>query len=269
MTRIEWGVVGERFYEAGVDRGVLYPQAGPGVPWNGLVAVDEKPAGGTFKPFYNDGKKYLNEQTREDFEATLEAYMYPVEFEVSDGTYTSEHGLSVDQQPRLPFGLSYRSLIGDELVGTDRAYKIHIVYNAMAAPSSTARKTLTATPSAGTFTWDLSTTPLAIPGFTDSAHVSIDTRNVRPNVIRRIEAALYGDENNAPRLLTPAELIEMLDNDQFQLQLYPNAVTGFATIGDGIYNDIEYASEPGYFVATPSSRLIPTSDAGISILKES
>jgi hypothetical protein len=269
MTRIEWGTVGERIYEAGVDRGVLYPQTGPGVPWNGLVGVNEKPTGGTFEPSFNDGKKYLNEQTREDFEASIEAFMYPVEFEVSDGTYTSEDGLSVDQQPRLPFGLSYRSLIGDDLQGLERAYKLHIVYNAMAAPSSTPRKTLTSTPDAGTFSWDLTTTPVTIPGFTDSAHVSIDSRNVSANVIRRIEDALYGDANNPPRLLTPAELIDMLDNTQFQLQLYPNAVTGFAKIGDGIYNDVVFTKEPGYFVASSSSRLTPTAEPGISALKES
>lgn len=269
MTRVEWGTVGEHFFESGVDRGVLYPQEGPGVPWNGLVGVVEKPTGAQSKPHYNDGQKYLNDTTREDFEASIEAYMYPLEFEKSDGTYTTEDGLSIDQQPRLPFGLSYRSLVGDDLVGTARAYKIHVVYNAMAAPSSTPRKTLTATPTVDTFSWDLTTTPVPIPGYGVSAHLSVDTRNTTPNVIRRIEDALYGTETTAPRLLTPEEFISLLDNSQFQLQLYPNPVTGIVTIGDGEFNDIEYSSTLGFFITTPSSRLVPSSVPGISILKES
>jgi hypothetical protein len=269
MTRIQWGTVGERFFEAGVDRGVLYPQTGPGVPWNGLVSVAEKPTGAQAQPHFNDGQKYLNDQTREDFEASIEAYMYPLEFEKSDGTYTSKDGLSIDQQPRLPFGLSYRTLVGDDLVGTERAYKIHVVYNAIAAPSTTTRKTLSGSPTADTFSWDLTTTPIPVPGYGLSAHLSVDTRNTSSNVIRRIEDALYGNETNAPRLLTPEELIALLDNTQFQLQLYPNNVTGFVKIDDGEYNDIEYTETPGFFVTTPSTRLIPTAEPGISILKES
>lgn len=269
MTRLEWGTDGEKYYEAGVDRGVLYPQTGAGVPWNGLVSVTEKPTGGSSKPYYNDGKVYLNDAGKETFSASIEAFMYPEEFEVSDGTYTSEFGLSVDQQPRLPFSLSYRTLIGNDIQGLEKAYKIHFIYNALAAPTTTTRKTLTASPDAGTFSWDISTTPIDVPGFGVSAHLSVDTRKVRPNVIQRIEERLYGSATEAPRMLTPLELIDLLDNEQFQLQLFPNATTGFAKIGDGYFSDVEYSKIPGFFIPTPSTRLRPTSVAGVSLLQES
>lgn len=207
MTRITWGDIGQRFYETGVDRGVLYVGEQPGVPWMGLVSVSENPTGGEAKPYYIDGIKYLNISAAEEFEATIEALQSPPEFASCDGNVAIQNGLIVTAQPRKSFGFSYRTLLGNDVDADDHAYKIHLVYNALAAPASRANNTLSDTVNVSTLSWNITTKPPTITGFKPTAHLVIDSRTTDPVKLATIEDILYGDESESARMPTPDELI--------------------------------------------------------------
>jgi hypothetical protein len=207
MAKLSWDSPGERFFEVGVDRGVLYPKTGPGVAWSGLIAVTESPVGGEATPFYLDGIKYENRSTAEEFAATLEAYTYPEEFAICDGTSAITTGLFANQQYRQPFGLSYRTKVGNDLKGQDFGYKIHIVYNGLATPTQRPNQTITNDPEAINFNWSITTTPVRITGMKPTAHLVIDSTLTDPVVLAAVEALLYGSEENVPTLPTPDELI--------------------------------------------------------------
>lgn len=208
MTRLEWGTTGERFYEAGVDRGVLYPQAGDGVPWNGLVSVTEEPSGGEATPYYVDGIKYLNLAGIEEFGGTIEAYTYPDEFAECDGTAVIGNGLFIGQQRRKPFDLSYRTKIGNDIRGLDLGYKLHLIYNALASPTSKGYSTVGESIEPITFSWPFSTTPvISGPSLRPTSHVTLDSRKVRPDVLAAIEDILYGTSSTAARIPGITELI--------------------------------------------------------------
>jgi hypothetical protein len=217
MTQLAWDNVGERYFEAGVDRGVLYPPIGDGVPWNGLISVDESPSGGDITPYFIDGIKYINRSAAEEFEATIEAYTYPEEFAQCDGSaelYQSQ-GLFATQQKRRPFGLSYRTLIGNDVNAEEHAYKLHIIYNALAEPSKRTYQTTGEDTEPTTFSWDISTTIVPVPGVENSAHLVIDTRQAWPWAVAAVEAVLYGTEDTPPRLPTPQELVDLFVENAF------------------------------------------------------
>src|SRR6478735_3456324 len=136
MTRLTWGDTGRRYFEAGTDRGVLFVGNNPGVPWNGLKSVSESPSGGEPKAYYVDGFKYLNVASAEEYAATIEAFSAPAEFGVCDGSMMLGNGLFATQQPRRPFHFTYRTRVGNDLEGVDHGHKIHLIYNALARPSS-------------------------------------------------------------------------------------------------------------------------------------
>lgn len=207
MARIVWGARGERFYETGVDRGVLYVGVDPGVPWSGLISVPETPTGGQPKPYYLDGIKYANISGAEEFSGVINAYSSPAEFGPCDGSVSIQNGLFITQQPRRPFGLSFRTLLGNDVEGSAHGYKIHFVYNALAAPSQRANTTEAASIEPIRFSWAISTKPPAISGFKPGAHLVVDTRTTDPLVLAEVEDILYGTEAEAPRLPSPDELI--------------------------------------------------------------
>lgn len=180
MTRLDWAKSSDDIYESGVDRGVFYPDDGFGVVWNGLLWVAEKPTGATLTPYFIDGAKFLSEQSPEAFMATITAYMYPDALDSADGSI---------------FGLSYRTMIGSE-----EHYKLHIVYNMLAAPSLESFNTLNATPDAMQFSWDATTVPVAIFDHRPSAHLIIDTRTAYAWVVSALEDMLYGTDSLAPYL---------------------------------------------------------------------
>lgn len=211
MSRIEWNKAGERFFEAGVDRGVLYPRLGPGVPWNGLTSVSENTSGGDMESLYFDGIKYLDVVASEDFQATVDAYSAPAEFGPSDGQKALSPGLFVTQQPRKTFGLSYRTLKGNDLVGTEYGYKIHIVYNCTAAPSNKNNVTLGSSVTPGTRSWTIETVPPPASTFKPTAHIVLDSNLIEPFMMEQVEALLYGHDGAAPYLPTVAELVATLD----------------------------------------------------------
>ena len=213
--KLTWDKTGERFYETGVNQGVLYVQdtsgAYPnGVAWNGLTAVTESPSGAEANPLYADNIKYLNLMSVEEFGATVEAYTYPDEFAECDGSAALAEGIMIGQQKRKAFGLSYKTLLGNDVDGSDYGYKIHLVYGAMAAPSEKAYATVNDSPEAITFSWELTTTPVAVTGFKPTAHLEIDSTKVTPENLAKIEAALYGTESEEARLPLPDEIVELI-----------------------------------------------------------
>lgn len=214
MSRLVWDKTGERLYETGVNNGVLYVQkdgAYPlGVAWNGLTAVTESPSGAEASPLYADNIKYLNLMSAEEFAATIEAYMYPEEFEECDGSKEIVPGMTIGQQTRSTFGFCYKTLIGNDTTGTKHGYKIHIVYNALAAPSEKAYATVNDSPEAITFSWEVSTTPVNVTGGDPTATVTIDSTRVDAEKLKALEDVLYGTEEAEPRLPFPDEIAALI-----------------------------------------------------------
>lgn len=216
MTRLTWGNPGERFYETGTDRGVLYVD-GVGVAWNGLVSVDESPSGGSSEPYYIDGVKYLDRSSPEEFEATLEAFTYPDAFASCDGSEQLANGLAISQQRRKAFGLVYRTKVGNDIDGVDHAYKLHIVYNAKAAPTNRGYKTQGDSADPSTFSWKITTRPQKFVdpffGVMYGAHLVIDSRVTYPWAMQAVEDVLFGSDTAAPTLPGPTELLQLfVDN---------------------------------------------------------
>lgn len=197
--RLAWDQDGQRLYETGVDRGVIYPKNGSsygnGVAWNGLTAVTERPSGAENNAVYADNMKYLNLKANEEFGITIEAYTYPDEFAECDGSKAAVAGLYINQQTRKPFGFSYRTRIGSDTDGVDHGYKIHIVYNCEAAPSEKNRQTINESPEAIAFSWEVDTTPVQINDyFRPCAHIEIDSTKVTSAQLTWIENKLYGTD---------------------------------------------------------------------------
>lgn len=214
MSRLRWDQTGERVYETGVDHGVLYtPDASgdysEGFVWNGLVSVSESPTGAEASPQYADNIKYLNLISLEEFGATIEAFTYPDEFARFDGTAEPEPGILVGQQRRGTFGLAYRTLVGNDVAGTDYGYKLHLIYGAQAAPTEKAYGTINESPEAITFSWELTTTPVEVPNNSPSATLVVDSTKVDAAKLAQLEDILYGTEATEPRLPLPAEIIDL------------------------------------------------------------
>ncbi len=215
MTQLVWDETGKRFYEAGVDHGVLYlpDETGnyiEGHSWNGLTTVTESPSGAESSPQYADNIKYLNLVSAEEFGATIEAFTYPDEFGQCDGSAEPEPGVYLGQQGRRVFGLSYRTRIGNDLAGTDHGYKLHLVYGCLASPSEKAYGTINDSPEAITFSWEVSTTPVPVTGHKPTALLTIDSTKVDPDALADLEEILYGTSTDDPRLPLPDEVIGLV-----------------------------------------------------------
>lgn len=214
MAKIVWDQSGQRLYETGVKMGVLYVQDSSGaypkgVAWNGLTAVNETPSGAEATPLYADDIKYLNLRSAEDFGATIEAYMYPEEFEKCDGSAELAPGVKIGQQARNAFGLCYRTVLGNDIAGNDYGYKLHIIYGATAAPSEKSYATINDSPEAITFSWEVNCTPVEVEGFKPTASLVIDSTKVDAEKLAALEAKLYGDESTEAMLPLPAEIAEI------------------------------------------------------------
>lgn len=214
MPRLDWDKVGERFFETGIDRGVLYiPDSvgvyDTGVPWNGLTSVTESPSGAESTPQYADNIKYLNLISAEEFGATIEAFTYPAEFAQFDGAVVISEGVSLGQQNRRVFGLSYRTRVGNDLVGTDLGYKLHLVYGCQAAPSERGYATINDSPEALAFSWELTTTPVAVANYKPTSLITVDSTKVSAADLTTLENALWGAAAGTARLPLPDEVITM------------------------------------------------------------
>ena len=213
--KLVWDADGERLFETGVNQGVLYPMNSSGiyplgVAWNGLTGVTESPSGAEPNPLYADNIKYLNLMSAEEFGATVEAYTYPDEFEACDGSATLATGVQVGQQTRQGFGLSYKTLLGNDTDGSDYGYKLHLVYGAKASPSEKSYETVNESPDAITFSWDITTTPVAVPGMKPSASLTIDSTKVNGAALTALEDILYGTAGGDPRLPLPTEVATIM-----------------------------------------------------------
>ena len=222
--KLVWDKTGEHFYETGVKNGVLYPMSESGtypkgVAWNGLTAITESPSGAEATALYADDIKYLNLMSNEEFGATVEAYTYPDEFAECDGSASLTEGVYIGQQARKTFGLCYRTTLGNDAKGNDYGYKLHIIYGAMASPSEKAYSTINDSPDAITFSWELSTTPVAVANFKPTASLTIDSTKVDPQKLASLEEILYGKDGTGgdssvgaadPRLPLPDEIATIM-----------------------------------------------------------
>lgn len=224
---LKWDLTGERFYETGVSKCALYVQDSSGaypkgVAWNGITAITESPSGAEANPVYADNMKYLNLYSAEDFGATIEALCYPKEFGDCNGEeeLVASSGVYISQQERKAFGLCYRTIIGNDIDGDDHGYKIHIIYGAKASPSEQAFNTVNDSPEPATFSWELTTVPVAVEGFKPTAHLVIDSREADATKLAALETILYGTAavtgTNAAaavdaRLPLPDEIMDIFD----------------------------------------------------------
>lgn len=206
-----WDAAGERLYETGVKKGVLYVQDNDGeypkgVAWNGLTGVTESPSGAEANAIYADDMKYLNLYSAEEFGATIEAYTYPDEFAECDGSAELTNGVNIGQQKRKAFGMCYRTVLGNDITGEDYGYKLHIIYGAMASPSEKAYATINDSPEAITFSWEITTTPVNVADLKPTASLVIDSTKADRAKLAALENILYGSESDDPRLPLPDEI---------------------------------------------------------------
>lgn len=216
MSKLVWDQVGERFYETGTDHGVVYPQndAGAypkGVAWNGLTAVTESPSGAEPTDLWADNIKYLSIRSAEEFGATVEAYTYPDEFAVLDGSASPAEGVIIGQQTRKAFGLCYRTKLGNDVKFEDYGYKLHLIYGCSVSPSEKAYQTINDSPEAIQFSWEMTTTPVNVTGFKPTATMVLDSTKLGAKKMAAIEEVLYGSDDVDARLPLPDEVLSILN----------------------------------------------------------
>lgn len=215
MARLVWDQTGQKTYETGVKQGVLYPQGEGGAypkgyAWNGLTGVTESPSGAESNPLYADDIKYLNLISAEEFGATIEAYTYPDEFAECDGSAEIAPGVTIGQQARKTFGMAYKTTFGNDVDGNEHGYKLHLIYGALATPSEKAYATINDSPEAITFSWEVTTTPVAVEGFKPTASLTIDSTKVDKAKLTALEDILYGKDTVEARLPLPNEVAELM-----------------------------------------------------------
>ena len=215
MAVLTWDQTGEKLYETGVQKGVLYPMDGAvygkGVAWNGLTAVNETPSGAESTKLYADDIKYLDIRSAEEFGATIEAYSSPDEFDACDGTAELADGINIGQQNRKGFGFCYRSTIGNDTEYNNYGYKIHIIYGLTAAPSERSYSSVNDSPETATLSWEVSSTPVNVAGFKPTSIVTINSKKINPQALKEIEDALYGTASEEPKILLPDEIKAICD----------------------------------------------------------
>nr|DAY22131.1 MAG TPA: tail tube protein [Caudoviricetes sp.] len=215
MTKLVWDEIGKRLYELGVKRPVLYKpntegKYVDGVAWNGFTSAKQNPSGAESTPLFANDSKYLSLTSSEEFGATIEAYTYPKEFAECDGSAELIKGVRVGQQSRKPFGLSYVTTLGNDLLKEEYGYVIHLVYGCMAAPSSRQYETINKDPEAMKLSWELTTTPVAVEGKRPTAHLEIVSTDLEKEKLKKLEDILYGTESEAARMPLPDEIKSIL-----------------------------------------------------------
>lgn len=218
MSKLVWDEAGKRLYETGVKNGVLYVMNqgtyGTGVAWNGLTAITESPSGAEPTALYADDIKYLELYSAEEFGATIEAYTYPDEFGACDGTVTLEKGVIIGQQSRATFGLCYRTTVGNDTDGEKYGYKLHILYGCKASPSEKGYSSINDNPEAITFSWEVSSTPVAVTGQKPTSTLVLDSTKLKAATMAAVEAKLYGDESGEATLMLPDEIIALVKAEE-------------------------------------------------------
>ena len=214
MAKLTWDQAGQKFYETGIDQGVLYPQVEDGsypkgVAWNGLIGVAQSPSGAEPTALYANNAKYLELMSNEEFGFTIKAYTYPEEFEACNGEAELAEGVVIGQQNRTPFGMTYRTILGNDAKSNDYGYKLHLIYGAKAKPSELDFNTVNDNPEAIEMSWECSTTPVKVEGFKPTAHVCITSTTVDAGKLKQLEDMLYGTESEEAQLPSLTELVEL------------------------------------------------------------
>lgn len=223
---LKWDETGKHFYETGVSNAVLYPYStsaisvgsksynyGPGVAWNGITGITESPSGAEASPLYADNIKYLNLYSAEELGGTIEAYTYPDEFAVLDGSGEAISGVHIGQQERGSFGLCYRTTLGNDTLGNNLGYKLHFLYGCRVSPSEKAYQTINDSPEAITFSWELTTIPVGVTidgKEKTTASMTVDSTKVSAEKMAALEALIYGDGTNEAVLPMPNDIIAVL-----------------------------------------------------------
>lgn len=267
--QVVWDAIGDREFETGIDRGVLYPHGQNGVAWNGLVSVEEKPTGGDAQPFYANGKRYLNLSNPEFFAGSIDAFTYPEEFEQCDGTSVVYDGFSIGQQNRLEFDLAYRTLKGNDIQGSALGYKIHLVYNGLANSSDKSYGTVADLTAPMTFSWDFTTTPIDFMNFAPVSHVILDSTRIDATTLKIIETKIYGSDDTEAQILTLDQLVSIYQTAPGIFKIEADPETGISELSSELTGDL--MSDPtkpeGIYSLVTGSKLIKTSVAGIRILE--
>lgn len=269
MTKLEWDKTGERRYETGVSHGVLFVQSNvgtypAGVAWNGLTAVTESPSGAESNKQYADNQVYVNLQSAEEWGGTIEAFTAPDAFDQCDGSAEVLPGVKIGQQTRKPFGFCYETLIGTDTEGTDAGKKIHVVWNALAAPSEKAYQTVNESPEAMALSWEVSTTATEVPGYKPSATMTIDSTKISAGKMQRIEDALYGTLALSSHLPLPAEIITILEEDEEVIPTAPTLVGNAVTIPTqiGVVYSIDATPVTGIYTLTADETVTAAATEG-------
>lgn len=200
--KLVWDETGKRTFETGVDHGILFliDNTGAysnGVAWNGLTGVTESPSGAEDTPLYADNIKYLNMKSAEEFGATITAYTYPDEFGQCDGSAELADGVLIGQQTRKPFGLAYRTRIGNDVSGDTYGYKLHLIYGCSASPSEKNYQTVNDSPEAIEFSWEVNTTPVNVTGYRPVSSITIDSTKANATNLTNLENILTGSDGTA------------------------------------------------------------------------
>lgn len=272
MAKLLWDQAGQRQFQVGVEKGVLYPvntdgTYGTGVAWNGLTSVSEAPSGAAVTKKYADNINYLSLVSAEIFEATIKAYMYPDEWEACDGSATPVVGVTVGQQTRRPFGLAYKSLKGNDTLGQDFGYILHLVYGGLASPSQKDFNTVNDTPDAIEFAWKLSTTPIVVPGLKPSAILKIDSTKVAAADLANLENLLYGQAGTNPSLPLPVDVLALFTTSATVVTtVQPAFVAATGVITIPTVTGVQYFRGDNRAVLVNGSTVtIPTSGASLVI----
>ena len=267
--RLVWDKTGERRYETGVSKGVLFVQNNvgvypTGVAWNGLTAVTESPSGAESNKQYADNQVYVNLLSAEEWGGTIEAFTSPEEFDQCDGSVEVVPGVTIGQQTRKPFGFSWETLIGTDTEGTDAGKKIHIVWNALAAPSEKAYATVNDSPEAMALSWEISTTPTAVTGYKPIATMTIDSTRISDGKLKKIEDALYGTADEPSHLPLPDEIFALLEGDDEITPTAPTQVGNVVTIPTqtGVIYRIDGTQVTGTYTLTENETVTATADDG-------
>lgn len=216
MTKLAWDQVGQRKYETGVSKGVLFTQKSDGsynagVPWNGLVSVAKTPEGGEDNPIYADNMKYMSLTSAELLNGSISAYTYPDEFEACDGSSEVNPGVFIGQQTRVPFALAYLTIVGNDTQGNSYSEKLHVIYNAKVSPSERTYESVNGDPNAITFAWDFTTTPvdLSSVNLQASSGVVIEKSQVGLTAWNAVLDKVHGAAASESTLPTIPELLAM------------------------------------------------------------
>lgn len=255
MARLTWNNTTQRRFETGVDHGVLYPQTGPGVVWNGLVGVEDDASGGEVNSFYFDGIKYVDLVSPKNFQATLTAFSAPAEFSPANGEIPVIPGFLITRQPRQKFGLSYRTKMGDN------GYKIHIVYNATATMSERSYVTLSDQIEATQLSWVIDATPPSSSIYRPSAHFVVDSTKVSSDALLALENVLYGTGLTQPALPSVDDLVLMIALSR-PLLVIANRITGLSILAPGV-GDLSKTAVVGIYRSLPTTKLIETATSGL------